>query len=157
MKIIIILNLFITSLLLASCNVGVYNKNESNNKNVVISENDATVNDDVVKPLFEIEPIGNNIGALYNGLIAVNVMTEYNDYLQKILEREYDGREYDFVSSDQSFISKISLKETFKIVEYNTYCREYYQDIEYMSDILSFSSISCRSNDGLWHNLVKNN
>ena len=157
MKIIIILNLFITSLLLASCNVGVYNKNESNNKNVVISENDTTGNDDVVKTLFEIEPIGNNIGALYNGLIAVNVITEYNDYLQKILEREYDGKEYDFVSSDQSFISKISLKETFKIVEYNTYCREYYQDIEYMSDMLSFSSISCRSNDGLWHNLVKNN
>ena len=157
MKIIIILNLFITSLLLASCNVGVYNKNESNNKNVVISENDTTGNDDVVKTLFEIEPIGNNIGALYNGLIAVNVITEYNDYLQKILEREYDGKEYDFVSSDQSFISKISLKETFKIVEYNTYCREYYQDIEYMSDMLSFSSISCRNNDGLWHNLVKNN
>ena len=84
MKIIIILNLFITSLLLASCNVGVYNKNESNNKNVVISKNDTTGNDDVVKPLFEIEPIGNNIGALYNGLIAVNVITEYNDYLQKI-------------------------------------------------------------------------
>ena len=157
MKIIIILNLFITSLLLASCNVGVYNKNESNNKNVVISENDTTGNDDVVKTLFEIEPIGNNIGALYNGLIAGDITMEYNDYLQKILEREYDGREYDFVSSDQSFVSKISLKETFKIVEYNTYCREYYQDIEYMSDMLSFSSISCRSNDGLWHNLVKNN
>ena len=144
MKITILLNFVIILSFLSSC---------ASSQDVVQKQDNKVKKNN--HHAFSTEPIGYNIMKIFGNNISKEEITEYNNFLQNILEKEFDGKSYDFVSSDKNLSSSIKLNDSFKLVEQNSYCREYSQKLEYMYDTLSFSSVSCRSDDGLWYNLTK--
>ena len=145
MKISISLKLYTILFFLTACNSN-YTKND-------VAEQPA----EEAELFYRTEPVGDNLRSVFGDSVTSDSLVEYNNYIQNILEKEYDGKDFTFTSSDKTLTSKLKLKDSFKIVEYDVYCREYVQDVEHMSDNLSFSSVSCRGNEGLWHNLARNN
>ncbi|MFZ8864517.1 MAG: hypothetical protein ACO2XZ_01440 [Rickettsiales bacterium] len=146
MKISISLKLYTILFFLTACNSN-YTKNDVAEQPI----------EEKTELFYRTEAVGDNLRSIFGASLTPDSLVEYNKYIQNILEKEYDGKDFTFISSDKTLTSKLKLKDSFKIVEYDVYCREYVQDVEHMSDNLSFSSVSCRGNAGLWHNLARNN
>ena len=103
---------------------------------------------------FEIEPLGFVLTRAFNNPLSNEVLYEYDEYLQRHLEKEYDGRKVKFITKDKSLKVEFLLRESFKIVEKNIYCREYSQHVEYMSEIIDNIGVACRQEGNVWENLV---
>ena len=86
--------------------------------------------------------------------INENDINEYNKNMQRYLEKDYDGQKNHFKSKDGLLNVKFELKDSFKIVSKNMYCREYFQKIEYKTEIIKHSGVACRKSAYSWKNLI---
>ena len=73
---------------------------------------------------FAIEPLPTTLTKAFTNVMADNLLLEYNEKLQITLETEFDGKKIKFVTKDKALKVEFHLRESFKIVEKNIYCRE---------------------------------
>jgi surface antigen len=106
---------------------------------------------------FEFKDLSYPIEAVYITKISDENLTNYNEQLNKFLENEYDGKKVSYNSQDQSLNSDFELKDSFKIVTKNLYCREYFQTVTYIGEKFSHSGVACRVSPKLWKNLISIN
>ena len=103
---------------------------------------------------FSVEPLSKTLVRAFTNRISKKNLEKYDLKLQKYLEEDFDGKKFYFTTKDKELKVHFQLKESFKIVEKNTYCREYSQNVEYMSEIISNTGVACRKRKGRWENLV---
>jgi len=103
---------------------------------------------------YKLEPLGVAITRVFSTQILEKNLFEYDLKLQRVLEEKYDGKSFRFLSKDKTLKAEFELKDSFKIVEKNIYCREYFQTVEYVGEIISNTAVACRGKDKVWRNLV---
>lgn len=103
---------------------------------------------------FAIEPLPTTLTKAFTNVMADNLLLEYNEKLQITLETEFDGKKIKFVTKDKALKVEFHLRESFKIVEKNIYCREYAQHVEYMNEVIDNIGVACRQKGENWENLV---
>ena len=86
--------------------------------------------------------------------ISDNNLQQYDLYLQKYLENEFDGTTNYFQTSDRNLTANFTMTESFKIIPQNIYCREYKQHVEYMGEVIDNIGVACRENRNIWKNIV---
>lgn len=103
---------------------------------------------------FAMEPLTVALMKAFTNVLPDSVLLEYDSMLQAALEKEFDGKKVKFVTKDQSLKVDFSLRESFKIVEENIYCREYLQHVEFVGEIIDNIGVACRKGGNIWENLV---
>ena len=103
---------------------------------------------------FTMEPLPVALMTAFTNVLPDSVLLEYDNMLQPILEKEFDGKKVRFVTKDKSLKVEFSLRESFKIVEKNIYCREYLQHVEFIGEIIDNIGVACRKEGNIWENLV---
>jgi len=106
---------------------------------------------------FDYTELSYPIEQVYTVTISSENLTNYNEQLNKTLENEFDGKNISYSSKDQKLKSEFKLKDSFKIVAKDLYCREYFQKVRYNDEEFAHNGVACRVAPKIWKNLTSKN
>ncbi len=113
--------------------------------------------EDLVEFPFDYNELSYPIEQVYTIEISSENLTSYNEQLNKILENEFDGKKISYKSKDQKLKSEFELKDSFKVIAKNLYCREYFQTVSYNDEEFAHNGVACRVAPKIWKNLTSKN